>query len=57
MNVSVQHLDGSKIFPSYSPEHKDSVVAFYNDLVATKKISGFTIRFDNGDFLAEGLYL
>lgn len=58
MNVSVQNLDGSKIHPSYAPEHKDSVVAFYNDLLKTKKaIAGFTIRFDNGDVMAEGMYL
>ena len=58
MNVVVQNLDGSKIYPSYAPEHKDSVVAFYNDLLETQKaIAGFTIRFDNGDFLAEGQVL
>jgi len=54
MNVVVQQLDNSKIYPSYSPEHKDSVVSFYSNLVATKKISGYVIRFDNGDVMAEG---
>jgi len=54
MNVTVQHLDGSKIHPSYSPEHSATVMAFYSDLVAKGSISGYVIRFDNGDVMAEG---
>lgn len=54
MNVTVQQLDGSKIYPSYSPEHATEAKAFYANLVATKKISGYVIRFDNGDVMAEG---
>ena len=57
MNVSVQNLDGSKIHPSYAPEHATQVKAFYSNLVATKKISGYVIRFANGDVMAEGMYL
>ena len=57
MNVSVQNLDGTKIYPSYSPEHATQVKAFYSNLVATKTISGYVIRFDNGDVVAEGMYL
>lgn len=57
MNVSVQNLDGSKIHPSYAPEHATQVKAFYSNLVATKAISGYVIRFDNGDVMAEGMYL
>ncbi len=54
MNVVVQQLDNSKIYPSYAPEHKEAVKSFYSNLVATKKISGYVIRFDNGDVMAEG---
>ncbi len=54
MNVTVQQLDNSKIYPSYSPEHATQVKAFYSNLVATKAISGYVIRFDNGDVMAEG---
>lgn len=57
MNVSVQNLDGTQIYPSYSPEHKDSVMAFYANLMATKKISGYVIRFDNGESMADGQVL
>jgi hypothetical protein len=57
MNVVVQSLDNSKIYPSYAPEHKDSVMAFYADLVAKGSISGYVIRFDNGDVMAEGKVL
>lgn len=57
MNVSVQNLDGTKIHPSYAPEHATEVKSFYSNLVATKKISGYVIRFANGDVMAEGMYL
>jgi hypothetical protein len=57
MNVVVQNLDNSQIHPSYAPEHKDSVMAFYSDLVAKGSISGYVIRFDNGSVVAEGKVL
>jgi len=57
MRVTVQYSDGSKIYPSYAPEHKDSVMAFYADLVAKDSISGYVIQFDNGDVMAEGKVL
>jgi hypothetical protein len=57
MNVTVQQLDNSKIYPSYAPEHKDTVMAFYADLVAKGSISGYVIRFGNGSVVAEGSVL
>jgi hypothetical protein len=57
MNVVVQHLDGSKIYPSYAPEHSATVMEFYSDLVSKGSISGYVIRFDNGDVMADGKVL
>lgn len=57
MNVTVQALDGSKIYPSYSPEHATEVKAFYANLVLGGGISGYVIRFDNGTVIAEGQVL
>jgi len=57
MNVVVQNLDNSQIFPSYAPEHKEAVKSFYSDLVAKGSISGYVIRFDNGSVVAEGKVL
>lgn len=57
MNVTVQHLDGSKIYPSYAPEHKEQGIAFYADLLANGTISGYVITFDDGSSVSGGLVL
>lgn len=57
MNVVVQHLDGSKIYPSYSPEHSATVMEFYSDLVSKGTISGYVITFDDGSVMADGKVL
>ena len=57
MRVTVQNLDGSKIYPAYSPEHKESVMAFYANAVATKQIDGYVITFADRSVVAEGSVL
>ena len=48
MNVEVTLNDGSKLFPSFDPEHKQAVLDFYRGLVFDGKIRGYIIR-DNAD--------
>jgi hypothetical protein len=57
MNVVVQALDGSKIYPSYSPEHKAHVSEFYATKVANGEIAGYIIHFDDETMIAEGRVL
>ncbi len=57
MNVVVQYADGSKIYPSYSPDHKDSVISFYADVLAKGQIAGYVITFDDGSVKAQGQVL
>lgn len=57
MNVVVQALDGSKIYPSYSPDHKASVTEFYANKMANNEIAGYIIRFDDEAMIAEGRVL
>jgi hypothetical protein len=57
MNVTVALLSGESIYPVYSPEHKDSVMAFYANAKAKGEIAGYIIRFDNGNMIAEGQVL
>lgn len=48
MNVLVKNIDGSTLNPVYAPEHEESVVAFYSDLVANNKVMSVEITFDDG---------
>lgn len=41
MTIEVILKDGTSIFPSFDPEHKDSVVAFYKDMYAKGLITGW----------------
>ncbi len=57
MNVVVQYADGSKIYPAYASEHKDSVIAFYSDVLSKGHIAGYVITFDDGSVKAQGQVL
>ncbi len=54
MNVVVQYADGSKIYPAYAPEHKDSVISFYANILSKGQIAGYVITFDDGSVRAQG---
>jgi hypothetical protein len=54
MNVSVINLDGTTTDYGYAPEHKESVLEFYNKLYWAKEISGFSIAHDNGEQIKFG---
>lgn len=43
MNLEIILKDGSSIYPSYAPEHKDSVIAFYKDRYEKGLITGWAI--------------
>lgn len=49
MNVEITNADGSTLNPVYSPEHKDSVIAFYQELVNNHKAMSVRITMDNGE--------
>jgi hypothetical protein len=51
MLVEIINADGSTLNPVFSPEHKESVVKFYSDLVANNKVMSVKITFDNGEVL------
>jgi hypothetical protein len=44
MNIEVILLDGTKIFPSYDPEHRKGVIEFYSDQFDKGLIMGWAIR-------------
>jgi hypothetical protein len=41
MTIEVITLNGTSIFPSYDPEHKEAVVAFYKDKLDKGLILGW----------------
>lgn len=41
MTIEVILKDGSSIFPSFDPEHKEAVVEFYKGLYAKGLITGW----------------
>ena len=51
MLVEIINADGSTLSPVFAPEHQESVVAFYSDLVANNKVMSVKITFDNGRVL------
>lgn len=51
MNVEIINADGSTLNPVFAPEHEESVVAFYSDLVANNKVMSVRIKFDDGRVL------
>ena len=51
MNVEIAYADGSTLNPVFSPEHEESVVEFYSDLVANNNAMSVKITFDDGRVL------
>lgn len=51
MNVEIKYGNGETLNPVYSPEHKDSVIQFYKELIASNKVSVVTITMDNGEVI------
>jgi hypothetical protein len=41
MTIEVILKDGSSIFPSFDPEHKEAVIAFYKDKFEKGLITGW----------------
>ena len=57
MNVVVALNDGSKIYPSYAPEHESDVLSFYATKVIAGEIQGYVITYDDGRVKAQGQVL
>lgn len=51
MNVVIKYGNGETLNPVYSPEHKDSVVQFYRELIAKNEVSSVVITMDNGEVI------
>jgi hypothetical protein len=51
MNVLITNTDGTTTNPVYAPEHKDSVIRFYKELIGTRKIGRVVITMDNGEVI------
>jgi hypothetical protein len=43
MTVEVMFHDGSKIYPSYDPEHRKSILEFYAKLFDNGEILGWKV--------------
>jgi hypothetical protein len=43
MNLEIILKDGTSIYPSYDPQHKASVIAFYKDMFDKGLITGWGI--------------
>lgn len=43
MNLEIILKDGTSIYPSYDPEHKVSVIAFYKEMFDKGQITGWAI--------------
>ena len=52
MNVVIQYANGSTLNPVYSPEHKDSVIRHYKELIGSRQLIGrVAITMDNGEVI------
>ena len=53
MNVLINWADGRTLNPVYEPSHKDSLIAYYTNLVNETKGVAMSVRItdDNGDLV------
>ena len=53
MNVLITYADGRSIAPIYEPQYKDSLIAFYTNLVNQAQAVAMSVRItdDNGDLV------
>lgn len=53
MNVLITWANGDTLSPVYEPSHKDSLIAFYTNLVNETKDVAMSVRItdDNGDLV------
>ena len=49
MDVLITYHNGSTLNPIYAPEHKDEVIAFYQNLVNNHSVMSVRITMDNGE--------
>jgi hypothetical protein len=50
MTVVITLNDGSKLAPSFDPEHKEAILSFYQNQADSYQIQNYIIR-DNRDYL------
>jgi hypothetical protein len=53
MNVLITWADGRTLSPVYEPSHKDSLIAYYTDIVNQPQAIPVSVRItdDNGDLV------
>lgn len=44
MNVEITYANGETLSPVYEPSHKDSIIAFYSNLVNQTAKVAFSVR-------------
>ena len=52
MSVLITYFNGETINPVYAPEHKDSVIRFYKELIGSRKISSAVVTLDSGEVIS-----
>ncbi len=52
MSILITYHNGETLNPIYAPEHKDSVIRFYKELIGSRKISSAVITMDNGEVIS-----
>lgn len=51
MNVLIKYANGETLNPVYSPEHRESVISFYEDMIANHMAMSITITMDDGEVI------
>jgi hypothetical protein len=54
MTVAITLNDGSKIYPSFDPEHKEAILTFYKNQADSYQIQSYVITDNNGKTVALG---
>jgi hypothetical protein len=52
MNLEITLNDGSKLYPSFDPEHKETILTFYRNQWLSKQIQAYIIRDNQKRILA-----
>jgi hypothetical protein len=54
MTVAITLNDGSKIYPSFDPEHKEAILSFYRNQADSLQIQNYFITDNKGNTVALG---
>lgn len=54
MTVAITLNDGSKIYPSFDPEHKEAILTFYKNQADSYQIQSYVVTDNKGHTVALG---